>query len=165
MTSQNFTIPHQNQTPEVGSCYKIYWNLHEMMQNKDIPASFFIRELFQTVRCDNVKDFKELRSRYHSFIDEQKADSFNKIMTLQGDANTEEAAVQTFLHYQTWTAEELFKAFPFNYKLYYHTWHRSEKLFAFVGIVTTGIWGMNKGSKVVRASLEKIRKQRSDPKA
>ena len=45
-------------------CDSIYVNLLQVKHEKDFTASFFIREFFETIRCDRVYNMTEMRQKY-----------------------------------------------------------------------------------------------------
>ena len=45
-------------------CDSIYVNLLQVKHEKDFTASFFIREFFETIRCDRVCNMTDMRQKY-----------------------------------------------------------------------------------------------------
>jgi hypothetical protein len=134
-------------------CQSIYQNLFECRQEKDIPASAYIRELFETSRCDSDVDFKPFREEYSVRLNKGDAKRLLRVLEFEETEVDEKIAAQACMHYVKWHNEQLVSALSWPNWFVYHTFDRAERTLAVFGIAGGGYAGF----KVARASWRLIR--------
>jgi len=101
------TLPHMDlhtgDTDEVKKrCQYIYWNLLEIPDGKQLPrADAYVRELFQTKRCQSSTMDKVLEA-YCEYI---TPDSLDRLIRRKPDDDDRQVAEDAVSHYQKWTRE------------------------------------------------------------
>jgi hypothetical protein len=80
-------------------CQSIYLNLLQCRHEKDIPASAFIREFFETSRCDSVVDFKIFREEYSVRLNKGDNERLQRILEFKDTEVDEKIATQACMHY------------------------------------------------------------------
>ena len=127
-------------------CRSIFYNLvecHSSQHSKDIMASAFIREFFETARCDDITDFSKLRADYSTFIsDGVNNERLSRILSYQETKKDEKRAAQACLHYHKWHQANLLRSLDLRDWMYYHTVERVERGLAFFGLAGGGYAGL-----------------------
>ena len=113
-------------------CNTIFENLLHFHGQQDMLSSAFIREFFETVRCDQVFDMSTHRAEYEKKITKDRLD---RILTFKTNDKDESVAAQATLHYHYWHQTRLLKAISWQSWVYYHTVTRAEKTLASLGLV------------------------------
>jgi len=137
---------------EKKKCQSIFQNLLECHQAKDIPASAYIREFFETSRCDAEFDFKPFREEYKNRINKGDHERLQRVLDFAETVVDEKIAAQACMHYAKWHNKQLVSALNWQNWFVYHTIDRAERTLAVFGIVG-GSYG---GFKVARASWRLI---------
>ena len=91
-------------------CDSIYYTLLRENYEKTVPASAFIRELFETARCDDVFDLSVLRRDYASKINRGDKARLQRILDFKTNETDEAVAAQAVLHYYDWHERRLLRA-------------------------------------------------------
>lgn len=138
---------------EKKKCQSIYQNLLECRQEKDILASAYIREFFETSRCDAEYNFKPFREEYKTRIDKSDPQRLDRLLTFAETEVDEKIAAQACMHYAKWHNKHLVSALNWQNWFIYHTFDRAERTLAVFGIAGSGYAGF----KVARASWRLIR--------
>jgi hypothetical protein len=138
-------------------CRSIYYNLvacHSSQHSTDIMASAFIRELFETTRCDDVANFSKCREDFRKFISNSEGpERLSRILRYKETEEDEKRAVQACFHYSNWHRANLIRALDLRDWIYYHTIGRSER-----GLVVFGLSGGGcAGLKAANASFRWLR--------
>ena len=113
-------------------CDSIFANLLRNHGNKDLLASAYIREFFETCRCDDVHDLSAHREEYRSKLDADEKGRLARILLFKETDMDEKVAAQAALHYDEWHETALVKALTWPSWIKYHTIVRAEA--AIVGI-------------------------------
>ena len=128
-------------------CNTIFENLLHFHGQQDVLSSAFIREFFETIRCDQVFDMSVHRAEYEKKLTKDRLD---RILTFKATDEDESVAAQATLHYYSWHQTRLLKAISWPSWVYYHTVSRAERTLASLGLVAAAYGGM-------RASLNSFR--------
>lgn len=115
-------------------CDSIFANLLRNPGKKDILASAYIREFFETCRCDGVHDLSAQREEYRSKVDADEKGRLARILLFKETDMDEKVAAQAALHYDEWHETALVKALTWPSWIKYHTIVRAERTAAIVGI-------------------------------
>lgn len=110
---------NQRTSDDFDKCQTIFYNLAYIAAVGGMPK-VFLREFWQTTRCDDYHNFSSLRKDYVSHMGRTTLD---RIMTYKEDYTDAEKATQTVVHYADWTKSELLKALTFpkwiKFKIHY----------------------------------------------
>lgn len=166
-------------------CQSIFLNLlttgSEKFTDADAPA--YIREFFQTARCDDVFDFSEERKSLQESINSKKAPGTAPDTALDTDLDTDpdkppekallrilyykevegdqRRANQAVIHYKTWHERRLLKALDWEHSGLYHFKYRWERTLAYFGLFAGG---MSAGWAIAKKGMRKLQKAKpSDP--
>jgi len=166
-SSADTTMPNSEKPVFVGKCNSIVWNLLEnLTSDSEITSSIFIRELFQTERCDqfiNSSSLSDLRRDYKDYLNHDDDKTFERITHFDHTRKDEEKCQQALFHYHEWTKSQLESQLPLPTRIYYHTFTNAERTFAFIGIAAFG-WGAVKGMpKIVQNSSKWMKKRSKQP--
>lgn len=126
---------------EKKKCQSIYQNLLECRQAEDIPASAYIREFFETSRCDTEFDFKPFRGEYSTRINKGDPERLQRVLNFAETVVDEKIAAQACMHYAKWHNNQLVSALNWQNWFAYHTFDRAERTMAVFGIVGGGYGG------------------------
>ena len=137
---------------EKKKCQSIYQNLLECRQEKDIPASAYIREFFETSRCDGEVNFKPFRDEYSTRINKGDSKRLQRVLGFEETEVDEKIVAQACMHYAKWHNKQLVSALNWQNWFVYHTVDRAERTLAVFGIVGGGYAGI----KVASASWRLI---------
>eukprot|EP01038_Epipyxis_sp_PR26KG_P017357 gene17357-23972_t len=113
-------IDGRNFSIENFKCQSIYQNL---LEAKGIPASAYIREFFQTDRCDGEADFTKLRDAYKTSLNDTKKPDplrLTRVLNFEETEIDEKIAAQACLHYANWHNKQLVSALNWPNWFYYH---------------------------------------------
>jgi hypothetical protein len=115
-------------------------------------TQYYVREMYQTIRCDHLYDMSEMRSAFEEHLEAEpgEAGPINRIRQYQALATDEERALQTLRHYWSWHRSMYRAAIPYHSQLYYYSWYQAEKLFAAIGVVSTALLALKKTPVIVR---------------
>lgn len=136
-------------------CQMIYENLLVSLDNSKsgVTGSAFVRELFETSRCDNFSDFAPIRTSLTTKINEGDPTRFDRIMKFEQTTKDEEFVAQACYHYNKWHSNSLMSALSWPNWIRYNTIDRCERTVALMGIFGGGYAGL----QVVRSSYEHIK--------
>ena len=112
-----------------------------MQQN---PTAF-VRELEETVRCDQFHDLSEVRAAYKVKIGE---DSMRRIAIYDETEKDERRAEQAVVHHYDWTQRWLVKALDWQSWIWYRTVYKVDQTVAMFTVAGGGVVG---GWKFVRS--------------
>jgi hypothetical protein len=146
-------------------CQQVLWNLMELISGPSdgVPASSVIRELMQTVRCDAILEepasanMASLRAKYKNALG---ADAWNLVMQRKEGVYEpqERLAIDTIIHYRTYTRVLLVSCFSPAKKFEYYTVHKAESTLATMGLFGTG-YAVTRGVRgIAKASVEAMKK-------
>lgn len=109
-------------TEEIELCQSLYWSLLEMCDKKENKkASFFIRALWATEKCDNLINLKKVRHKFSRFLDGNVKGCMVRIMSYKPTQMDNDNAMQALLHYNDWTKKRIEKGLSFWNYLYFKT--------------------------------------------
>ena len=134
-------------------CNTIFVNLLRFHGQQDTLSTAFIREFFETVRCDRVFDMSIHRDEYAQKLTKPRLD---RILAFKATDEDEAVAAQATMHYHTWHENRLLAAISWPSLLYYHTVTRAERTLAIFGI-TAATYG---GTSAALASFRYLRDMR-----
>lgn len=121
-------------------CNTIYMNLlHFHHMQPEILSSAYIREFFETARCDLVFDMSAHRAEYERKLTKERLD---RILAFKSTDEDESVAAQATMHYHSWHHTRLLKAISLDSWFYYHVTTRIEKTAAFFGMASIVSGGM-----------------------
>lgn len=108
-------------------CQSIYQTLLECRQGRDIPSTAFIREFFETSRCDAEVDFSPFREEYVVRLNKDDDKRLQRILNFKETSVDEMVATQACIHYATWHHKQLVSALSWPNWFAYHTVDRVER--------------------------------------
>jgi hypothetical protein len=120
-------------------CNTIFLTLLHFHCQQDIPSSAFIREFFETARCDCVFDMSLHRAEYARKLTNERLD---RILAFKTTDEDESVAAQAAIHYHSWHESRLLKAISWQSWLYYNTVTRAERTLASLGLAGAAYGGM-----------------------
>ena len=132
-------------------CNTLFVILLHFHGQQDIPSSAFIREFFETARCDEIFNMAPHRAEYERKL---TADRLARIMAFKTTDEDESVAAQATMHYHSWHESRLLKAISWPSWIYYHTVTRAERTLASMGLAAAAYGGM-------RAALNSFRHLKS----
>ena len=108
-------------------CQSIYWNLLVMLEkDKSFWHSVFIRELWQTKKCDEIYNLEQLRNNY---INHMSKETHERVIQFKSTPTDELKATQSVFHYRMWTKKKLIKGLTWTNWLSFYTWHKVQNIF------------------------------------
>ena len=117
-------VPAVPETPPQ-KCNAIFLNLLTLAnKGKDMSSSAYIREFWETARCDKVSDMEVHREEYRAFV---KPSRLERILTYNETDKDEKVATQAVMHYSTWHNSELAQSLFLPDKIWYHSVSRAER--------------------------------------
>ena len=134
-------------------CNALFVMLLHIHGQRDIPSSAFIREFFETARCDPVFNMAPHRAEYEKKL---TADRLARIMAFKATDQDESVAAQATMHYYTWHESRLLKAISWPAWLYHQTLSR-----AMVGF-GAGAYGGGGGMSAALNSFRYLRSRRPE---
>lgn len=150
MSLPNMT--HAAKPVDTARCQTIVWNILHMLnstQSSVVTSPALIRELFQTARCDNlfsttkVQQLRNDISDYLGVAAMQQIDSYNEDDLCKRKCN------QALIHYNSWATTVLRSELnSWNWFVYGFETH-TERIFAAVGIITTGFVAVKGTAKIL----------------
>lgn len=120
-------------TPD--KCQTIYLNLLDGLLERTFSTPNFVRELWQTERCDQFHSLQGLRTDITKHMGE---DALNRILLYQATPIDEEKALDTMIHYSRWTTRRLQESLDWPNWLRFHIWERPHFL-SYVGLGSLGV--------------------------
>jgi hypothetical protein len=75
-------------------CDSIYVNLLQAKFEKNFMASFFVREFFETARCDKVYNMTDMRQKYAAKINVGDPNRMCRVLNHEEDPKDESFATQ-----------------------------------------------------------------------
>jgi len=146
---------NENEELEKVKCQSIYQNLLDCRQEQDMLASAYIREFWETARCDTVAtDFSPFRKEFEGRLNARESGALNRILSFDETEKDEKVAAQACGHYSKWHNKQIVSALNWTNWLRYHTIERAEKTLAVFGIGG----GLYAGYKVALASFRMLKK-------
>ncbi|RYE59300.1 MAG: hypothetical protein EOP48_01290 [Sphingobacteriales bacterium] len=162
--NESYSYPiHFNRMDELQKkkCYSIYQNLvhcQSSLSGKDILASAYIREFFETSRCDGLHDFSPFRGELESRINVGDSKRLDRVIKFEENDVDEKVCAQACIHYHKWHNKHLVKALSWQDWAYYHVIERSERTVASLGILGAGYGGLKLAGASFRYVKNKIPK-------
>jgi hypothetical protein len=105
-------------------CNTIFVNLLRFHGQQDTLSTAFIREFFETARCDHVFNMSTNRDEYEQRLTKPRLE---RILAFKTTDEDELAASQATLHYHAWHETLLLSALSWPSWLYYRTVARAER--------------------------------------
>jgi len=98
-------------------CQFIFLNLLRLRKHIDLAPAAYIREFFQTERCDGASDLRHQRDAYRRFLGPESSARIAKYDETRVD---ERRAAHAVMHYSTFDASLLAKSLTWpNWIMYY----------------------------------------------
>ena len=92
-------------------CNSIFTNLLRCHGNSKVSSSAYIREFFETVRCDDVFDMKTCRNEYIAKINKDDGQRLDRILGFaELSEKDEKVASSAISHSRSWHEEQLVSA-------------------------------------------------------
>lgn len=115
----------KNETTELDrlKCNSIYTTLLSMHRNKSVlgvPASTYIREFWDTERCDRVSNLTPQREQLRTRINHSDPDRLARMLTFNETKQDEDIAMQAVYHYSSQHTHCLQNSLTFSSVLWYH---------------------------------------------
>ena len=124
-------------------CNSIFTNLLQCHGNSGILSSAYIREFFETVRCDDVFNMTTYRNEYSSKINKGDGQRLDRILGFAKLSEEDEmVASQAIVHYQSWHEKQLVSALSWSSWVEHFTINKAERTLATLGIVGATYGGM-----------------------
>jgi hypothetical protein len=139
---QKLNLPNIDKSTDKKKCSMIYWNLIELTKSKsEETAPYFLREFYQTKRCDNFYDFSANRKDFEDYLGNKTVENVLNFDEEKDPKDVKKVA-QAVFHYNAWSRKTLLKALPWSTWTYYHTVYMAERTFAAIGVIGTGytVW-------------------------
>jgi hypothetical protein len=140
-TKMNNTVENTTTKTSAERCQLIYWNLIESLESgkeSDANSTMFIREFFQTQRCDEIHDLRSDRTAYVKFMGPGVVE---RILAYQQTDLDMERGAQAVYHYTKWNHRQLVRGLDWPNWLYYHTLHQPTRLVECIAIGGTAYGG------------------------
>jgi hypothetical protein len=143
---------------ERARCESIYYNLlecHRRSGDQNVLATAYLREFWETRRCDSFHDFAPLRNDIENRLG---SGVLQRIITCDETDKDLLLATQSCFHYHRWHEKHLVSALTWSDWLKYQTIDRGERTLAVVGIFGAGYGGMKfvyNSFKVIRENIRK----------
>jgi len=99
-------------------CNLLFLNLLHLYGRKNIPDSAFIREFFETAKCDHVFDMSSHRFEYAKKLGEER---LKRVLAFEPTVRDERVAQQAVIHYRSWHQARLLKALEWKSWIYFCT--------------------------------------------
>ena len=132
-------------------CQNMYWNLLKLQQ-KDIYAASYIRELFKTERCDSYSNLSELRKLYTDFLG---PDLSTRVLEYKTNKLDEIKIAESINHYYYWSEKNIVNSLNLYNRFFYYTIEKSEQTLAALGIISTSYYGL----RILKNAYNKLRKK------
>jgi hypothetical protein len=155
--SNQLPLLNGNKPVTTQSCNSIYWNLIELLEpkNNTITSSSFIRELWQTARCDSIA--KDLSQHRKTIEESLGKDVVQRVLAYDETTKDQTKTNDVMYHYNYFTRKLLVEGLTPSSKLYYYTLHQPER---FVGSITgltafagLGVWLQNQHKLVGKRKI------------
>jgi hypothetical protein len=88
-------------------CQSLYMNLLACQSLNRIPDSVYVREFFETRRCDHVKSFEGCREDYANRINKGDPERLQRVLKFEETRTDERIVAQARLHYAQWHYKQL----------------------------------------------------------
>lgn len=141
-------------------CTSIYWNLISLLEEKPDSAitQNYVREMYQTERCDHCHDFSDLRSSFERHLENEPGDSgaIQRIREYNTTDQDDARALQTLVHYWSWHRDEYRRGLPWYSQIYYYTWYRAEKTIAAIGLLGGLYAARRRLPAIIRAARARV---------
>ena len=108
-------------------CNALFATLLLFHGRRDTPSSAFIREFFETARCDRVFDMSAHRDEYARKLTTPRLE---RILAFKSTAEDELVAAQATMHYHVWHEKRLLAAVSWPSRVYYCTVLQVERALA-----------------------------------
>lgn len=136
MTS-NPALPNMEKPVTSQKCQTIYLNLLDALStDKTFSTPTFVRELWQTKRCDQYHSLTDLREDITAHMGK---DTLERILAYKASPVDEEKAMDTMIHYSRWTAGKLEGALDYPHWIKFHVVEKPERLLSYVGLGSVGL--------------------------
>lgn len=124
-------------------CQSIWYNLLAPKSNYGDNATIYLREFFETHRCDHIHDMKSYRNNYRSYIG---SEAYKRIIHGQPISEDDKMkASSSVFHYYEWDRRFLLKCLSWStFFRYYFTYkpETSNLFFPVVISLCTGVIGV-----------------------
>jgi hypothetical protein len=132
-------------------CQSIFWNLIRVIESGSSQHSvqnstLYIREFFQTARCDPYSDLSKDREAYEKHLGKE---ALVNILNYKETEEDERKGAQAVLHYGYWNHKRLISSLNCGNWLYYHTFHQPTRLAEFVAIGGAAYGGIRLASRTM----------------
>ncbi len=144
-------------------CNNLFVNLLHFHEQPEILSSAYIREFFETARCDAVFDMAPYRAEYEKKLTKERLD---RILMFKSTDDDELVAAQAAMHYHSWHHTFLLKSLSTSSWVYYHAVTRVEKTAALFGVasfVSGGLYAALNSFRYLRLK-RLVRSANADPK-
>eukprot|EP00291_Cryptomonas_curvata_P002918 CAMPEP_0172192420 /NCGR_PEP_ID=MMETSP1050-20130122/24313_1 /TAXON_ID=233186 /ORGANISM="Cryptomonas curvata, Strain CCAP979/52" /LENGTH=172 /DNA_ID=CAMNT_0012867711 /DNA_START=27 /DNA_END=545 /DNA_ORIENTATION=+ len=131
-------------------CDSIFTNLLRINHENNFLASAFVREFFETLRCDDVFNMTYHRQKYAAKINVGDQNRMFRVLNFTTSETDELIVAQAVIHYHDWQEGQLVSALRFSSRLRYYCFTRVERTFAIIGVAGAGYGGF-------RAALNSFR--------
>jgi hypothetical protein len=139
-------------------CHSIFQNLVHCQSAKDIVASAYIREFFETERCDDVVDFSARRNELSMKLNRDDPKRLERVRSFKDTQDDEKVCAQVCIHYHRWHNKQLVAALSWPDWIAYHTVERGERTLATFGIIGAGYGGLKLAAASFRHIKDKLKK-------
>lgn len=99
-------------------CQETYLNLLRMLNDKTIPAEYYLREWEETRSCDRFVDFRDVRGKTTRRVTEEAA---RRVLRFEQNDRDVERVKYAMIHYRDWHKTLLFRALSAKNKVRYLT--------------------------------------------
>ena len=140
----------REQEDECERCQSIYWNLIKILESgkSQRNPTLFIREFFQTERCDSYSDLSKEREAYKNKIGDE---ALENIFNFRETICDEKKCAQAVLHYGYWNQKRLISSLNLRNRIFYQSFNQPTRLLELVTVFGLGYAGMKVASKAMSA--------------
>ena len=115
------------------NCQTFYYSLYTLLTYPETKPNVYIRELFETSKCDDVFDLRDFRSVVERNI---TSATLTKIKNYDALGVEETKRVASVFNCKSWHKEHIWPALTFSNKLYYTGVEVPREILGKMGIVT-----------------------------
>ena len=119
-------------------CQTIYHNLLTSLTIKEVTPPIYLREWWQTERCDQFSNLSDVR---RDVKEDVTPSSLERILAFQETIEDEARAAQTMTHYREWHRQRLWGSLTWSNKLYYWFYDTPHDTLAKIGLMSTPYGG------------------------
>jgi hypothetical protein len=115
-------------------CNSIFYNLLRIHGDREILPTTYVREFFETRRCDHVCDLSTHRDEYAKKITADDPDRLARVLSFKETELDLKIALKASVHYHTRHEKKLVESLTLPSRVWCHTVGNAESAFAFVGM-------------------------------